>query len=272
MWHRTIDCLGLAVDVTSPLPELAAQLTAVLRTYAETTQSVSFAYELGTARYPRLVRDGTVVGQHDVTTDLVPAFELDLYQQVIGTVPGLVLHACALVGASGTAIVFTGRSGAGKSTLVRALLQRGFRYLSEECVALFAKQRCLGLARSLHVDDPDLPVPAGFACDDYFLRDRPGRPLRLFHPPEERIWRGEARTACVVAIDNHPEADGVLERLTAGAALAAVWPTSFRQDPRALDLATAGLEGVPTYQLRTSRPEQALEHALALATELGVHV
>lgn len=270
MWHRTIDCLGLAVDVTTPLPELADQLTAVLRTYADASRPVDIAYELGLARYPRLVRDGAVVSQHDATTDLVPAFELDLYQQLLAAVPGLVLHASALVGASGAAMVFTGRSGAGKSTLVRALLERGYRYLTEECVALFANQRCLGLARSLHVDDPDVPLPAGYRCDDYFLRGRPGRPLRLFHPPEHVIWRGEARTAAVVAIDNHPDADGALVRLTGGAALTTVWPTVFRQDAAALDLARAGLEGVPAFQLVSSRPEQALEAALALSSELGV--
>lgn len=270
MWHRTIDCLGLAVDVTSHLLELAAPLSAVLRTYADSSRRVDVAYELAMATYPRLVRDGAVVSEHDLTTDLVPAFEIDLYKKAISAVPGLVLHASALVGASGAAIVFTGRSGAGKSTLLRSLLQRGFRYLSEECVALFANQRCLGLARSLHVDDPDVPLPAGYACDDYFLRNRPGRPLRLFHPPEHVMWRGEARTAAVVAIDHRPDADGALLRLTGGSALAALWPTVFRQDAAALELAGAGLDGVPTFQLLTARPEQALEHALALSTELGV--
>ena len=94
--------------------------------------------------------------------------------------------------------------------------------------------------------------------------------VRLFHPPEPVIWRGEARTAAVVAIDHRPDADGRLVALTGGEALAALWPMVFRQDAGALELARIGLEGVRTYQLETSRSEQALERALALATELGV--
>jgi len=270
MWHRTIDCLGLAVAVTSPLPELAAQLTAVLGTYAETSRPADLVYQLDRGEYPQVVRGGQVVSAHDTPNDLVPALELDLYRAVISAVPGLVLHASALVGSSGAAIVFAGRSGAGKSTLVRALLARGFRYLSEECVALFANQRCLGLARSLHVDDAAIALPDGYTSDDYVLRGRVGAPLRLFHPPEHVMWRGEAGTAAVVVIDHRPDADGALVRLSSGAALAALWPTVFQQDAGALDLATAGLDGVPTFQLHTSRPEQALERALALANELGV--
>jgi len=270
MWQRTIDCLGLAVAVESPLPELASPLATVLATYADTTGAADLTYRLELAEQPRLIRDGAVASVQDHPLDLVPAFELDLYTHLIAAVRGLVLHAGAVVGGSGATLVFTGRSGAGKSTLIRALLARGFRYLSEECVALFADRRCRGLARSLHVDDPSLVPPPGYAWDPYVLRDRPEILLRLFHPPDHVVWRGDARTVAVVAIDHAPGAADSLDRLTGGAALAAIWPTAFRQDREALELAATALDGVPTFRLITSSAASALDHALALASELGV--
>ena len=155
-------------------------------------------------------------------------------------------------------------------TLVRALLAQGFRYLSEECVSLLENQRCRGLARSLHVGDAEVAVPDGYICDDYLRRGHGEHQLRLFHPPDQITWRGEPRTDDVVAIDHHPEADGRLVPLTGGAALAALWPTVFKQDAGALERARAGLDGVPVFQLQTSTPEQAIERALRLARELGV--
>lgn len=270
MWRRTIDCLGRSVAVSSSLLELAPHLTAVLRTYAETTRPADLTYELELGEWPHVVRDGTVICSNKTPLDLVLAFEVDLYRQVIGAADGLVLHASGLVGPSGSALVFAGRSGAGKSTLVRALLARGFRYLSEECVALLDNQRCRGLARSLHVGDAAVPVPEGYTCYDYLRRGHGIHELRLFHPPEHVIWRPEPRTAAVVAIDHHSEANGRLVALTGGAALAALWPTVFRQDAGAFDRVTAGIAGVPVYQLQTSTAEQALERALSLARDLGV--
>ena len=270
MWRRTIDCLGRAVTVASSLPELAPHLSGVLRTYAETSRPADLTYELELGEWPHVVRDGVVICGNKTSLDLVPSFELDLYRQVIAAADGLVLHASGLVGPSGAALVFTGRSGAGKSTLVRALLAQGFRYLSEECVALLENQRCRGLARPLHVGDADVAVPDGYICDDYVRRGHGEHQLRLFHPPERVIWRGDTRTAAVVAIDHHPEADGRLVPLSAGASIAALWPTVFRQDAGAFDRARAGIEGVPVFQLQTSTPVQAIERALSLARELGV--
>lgn len=270
MWRRTIDCLGRSVAVSSPLPELAPHLAAVLRTYAETTRPADLTYVLEQGEWPHVVRDGTVICSNKTPLDLVPAFEVDLYRQVINAAEGLVLHSSGLVGASGTALVFAGRSGAGKSTLARALLAKGFRYLSEECVSLLANQRCRGLARSLHVGDAAVPVPEGYTSYDYLRRGHGIHELRLFHPPEHVIWRPEPRTAAVVAIDHHPQANGKLVPLTGGAALAALWPTVFRRDADALDRVGAGIDGVPVFQLQTSTPEQAIERALSLAQDLGV--
>ena len=143
MWRRTIDCLGIAVGIESRLPALDALLVAVLRSYADASGLAAIEYVLSHAEWPQLARDGAVVARHDEDADLVPAVELDSYTQVLARVPGLPLHAGAVVGADGRALVVAGRSGSGKSTLVRALLTRGLSYLSEECVTLGPAARVL---------------------------------------------------------------------------------------------------------------------------------
>lgn len=270
MWHRTIDCLGVAVGITSSIPALAPALDAVFRTYADAGSPAALAYELEHTDWPRLVRDGNLVGRHDEDIDLVPALEIDLYAQVMARAHGLVVHAGAVVGARGDALVFAGQSGAGKSTLVRALLGRGYHYLTEECVAFRADQRCAGLARSLHVDDPTVPELPGFAVDDYELRRPTGiQRTRLFHPPAQKVWRVEARVVALLVIDHAPDAADTLTPLTGGALLSALWPVVFRRDAHAVSDAATGLAGVRGYALRTSTPAQALARVLTLAAEHG---
>lgn len=268
MWHRTIDCLGIPVGVTSKLRALAPALEALLRTYADADAPAALHYELERDAWPQLRRDGSVVTRRTEDDDLVPALELDLYQQVISRSRGLVVHAGAVVGANGAAVVFSGMSGAGKSTLVRGLMSRGFRYLSEECIALRAGRRCAGLARSMHVDDERVAVPPEFSSTPYLLRGRDG--LRLFHPPEARVWRGEARTAAVFVIEHADDAGDTLRELSSGELLVALWPMVFRQDADTFGDAAQGLDGVVKYALRTSTPGQALARVLAVAEELGV--
>lgn len=269
MWRRTVDCLGIAVGIESRLPALDALLAAVLRSYADAPGPAVIEYVLGHAAWPQLARDGAVVTRRDEDADLVPALELDLYTQVIARVPGLPLHAGAVAGADGRALVVAGRSGSGKSTLVRALLARGLSYLSEECVALAPGGTCLGLARALHLDPGEAALPPGFMLEPYPLRGV-ARALWLAHPPERAIWRAPARAAAVIAIDHGPDAPGTLEPLTAGAALAALWPAVLRPDATAIDGAAAVLAHVPAYRLSTRRPEHALDRVASLAAELAI--
>lgn len=271
MWRRTVDCLGVPAGITTTVPELEAPLDAVLRSYAEAYGEADLEYRLEVSGWPRLVRDGAVVGRHEQAIDLVAALELDLYAQVIERARGLVLHAGAVVSPGGLALVFAGRSGAGKSTLVRALLAGGFSYLSEECVALRPGGECVGLARALHVDDDRLPVPPGFRSDPYLLRRSDGtvRAARLLHPPGRLMWRGTARAVAVVAIEHADDAVAQLTELSGGEALAALWPAVFRTDATAVAQAAAILADVARFRLTTARPEQAVSRALSLAAELG---
>lgn len=272
MWHRTVDCLGVAVEIRSQVGELDATLASVFQTYADAGVPPQLEYVLEASDRPTLVRGGLPVRRCAVVIDLVAVLERDLYREVLARALGLLLHAGAVVGGGGAAMVFAGRSGAGKSTLVRALLDRGFAYLSEECVALVPGGSCRGLARSLHVDDDRIELPTGFTSGEYPIRTDDGgvRITRLFQPPERAIWRGAARAAALVAIDHAPDVGVAFEPMTGGMALARIWPAVFRPDPAAVQDAAHVLAGVARFYLRTSHPDEALECALALAADLGV--
>lgn len=269
MWRRILDCLGVPVAIRAGAPQ-AERLDAVFRGYRAVETAAAIEYELVGGAAPVVLRDGAAVRHLDVEEDLVPALELDLYREVVARAEGLVLHAGAVVGQGGAALIVAGRSGAGKSTLVRAMLAAGFGYMTEECVALRGG-RCVGLSRPLHVDDAAVAPPAGFAVDDYVVRQERGElRLRLFHPPESLMWRDDARAAALLHIDHAPGLATTLEPLAGGAALAELWPCAFRADEAALSDAAAALSEVNVYRLRSATPEAALARVRALAAELDV--
>lgn len=269
MWQRTIDCLGIPVGVRTDATEIVPLLEGVLRSYAETAAGAEIAYVLSQTG-PTLIRDGEPLSTWELPIELVSAFEVSLYNSVVLRSPGVPLHSGAITDAEGRAIIFAGRSGAGKSTLIRALLARGFHYLSEECNVLLGEQRVRGLARALNIDDPTLPAPAGYTCDPYAFRPGRATQMRMFHPPESQIWRGDARACSVVAITHAPDATNELVRLTGGESLTALWPAMFRHEPEMLDRVPAAFDGVPTWRLHTSSPEHALDAILQLAEARGL--
>jgi hypothetical protein len=271
MWQRRLDCLGISVAIECAVPAIEAQLAAVFRTYAESDRAPELRYRLFIEEWPTLERDDGERRRYDAPIDLVAALELDMYTQVAARASGLILHAAAVVGADGRALVFAGVSGAGKSTLLRSLLARGFFYLTEECVALSEAARCVGLARALHVAEEGVSVLDTFACERYEIRTAEGqRSLRIYHPPEDIIWRNVATAAAVVCLEHGPDRDDQLERLGSGATLARLWPMILRQRLAEAVDASMILSHVPCYSLRTTRPEHALEKALGLAKDLGV--
>jgi hypothetical protein len=269
VWQRTIDCLGTAVGVRTDAQVIVPLLEGVLRSYADVTTTAEISYVLA-ANGPQLIRDDEVLSTWELPIELVAAFEIDLYNRVVLRTAGVPLHSGAITDGDGRALIFAGRSGAGKSTLMRALLARGFRYLSEECNALLGERRVRGLARALNIDDPTLPVPPGYTCDRYAFRPERLTQMRMFHPPESQIWRGEARAVGVVSITHAPDAANELVALTSGEALTALWPAMFRHEPEMLGRIPAAFDGVSTWRLHTSTPEYALERITALAGTLGL--
>jgi len=271
MWRRTLDCLGVVVQISSRVAELDRVLESVFHTYAEASGTPAVDYALD-ADDLTLARDGETIRRCREAIDLVAVLELDLYRQVMSRASGLLLHAGAVVGSGGAALVFAGRSGAGKSTLVRALLDLGYDYLSEECVALAVDGTCRGLARSLHVDDDSVAAPAGFSRGEYPIRRDQGgvQVAGLLHPPPDRIWRGAARTVALIAIDHAEGAVDSLVPMSGGDALVRLWPTVFRADGEAVAEAGQALAAVARFHLHTSSPEAAIERVLALAAQLGV--
>ncbi len=268
MWQRVVDCLGVSVSIESDVPSIAEQLTAVFRTFADTGAEPQLRYVLAIGEQPTLLRDGKAL-HFDAALDLVGGLELDLYRRVAERATGLVLHAAAVVGGDQRTLVFTGVSGAGKSTLLRALLARGYSYLTEECVALRDARECTGLARALHVEDDTIEVPAGFTVNDYVMNVVSGgtKRTRLFHPPEASVWRRPARPAAVVLLSHGVDAPDTLVRISTAEALVGLWPMVFRGTP----LEAAGALGaLPCYRLHTTTPANAQRLAWDLGEELGV--
>lgn len=267
MWQRVVDCLGVATSVVSEVADIEGQLAAVFRTYADTERAPQLSYRLLVDEWPTVHRQDGWRKRGDSLIDLVPLLELDLYAQVTACASGLVLHAGAVVGANGQALVFPGVSGAGKSTLMRALLARGFDYMSEECVALSSDGTCIGLARALHIEDERVTLPSDFVTERYVLRTADGyRHTWLAHPPASRVWRAPSSVAAIVCLSHGADADNRLVRLGEGETLVRAWPAVLRQR---LDDSNA-LSCVPCYAMRTTTPERALDNVLGLAKELGV--
>jgi hypothetical protein len=79
------------------------------------------------------------------------AFQADAQLFVAEMAPKLVFVHAGVVGWRGRAIVIPGRSGAGKTTLVRALLERGASYLSDEYAVFDQRGRVRPYPRPLQI-------------------------------------------------------------------------------------------------------------------------
>lgn len=271
MWHRNIDCLGVSVGLACEVDVIETQLAAVFRTYAESGEIPAVSYRLVVEDVPTVRRSDGWMKRCEAVVDLVPTLEMSLYEAVTSRATGLMLHAAAVAGVDGRALVFPGVSGAGKSTLMRALLSRGFAYVSEECVAIAADGTCVGLARAMHVDDAMLAMPPGGSCEPYVIRTATGtQTSRLFHPDPQRVWRKPAAVAAIVCLDHGDDASNQLQALGVGATIARVWPMVLRQRVDDALAVSATLARIPRYLLRTTSAADALEQVLGAAKELGV--
>jgi hypothetical protein len=181
-----------------------------------------------------------------------------------------VLHAAAVAGRSGQALLLPGPNGSGKSTLVAGLLAAGFGYLSDDCVPIARDGRVVPVPFALCLKRPSWPVarpllPAFAAAPGlptlggrrYVpvrpLVRRPCVPARIVFP----------RYVAEAALRLDPlEPTETLARLVAGRA----W---IARDPEGLPAALRLLERLPAQALTYGRLGDAVEALSAMEPDTG---
>ncbi len=243
------------VEIDDAVPSLAH---ALIRSYPPAT-APELRYQLS----PRaLLRDGVPLPLDD-ERDLVPAFEMDLYEQVLArAAPGWLLHAAALE-VNGRALVLCGASGAGKTTLTLALAARGHRLLTEEVVWIDAHGTVRGLPRPLHIpaESPQRArVPSTWTKLPYAIRSRDGvlRENVLVVPAPEALVLDALPLHTIVRIGHGPDWPVHLEPSPPPIGLQRLWDRSLRQDDAGLETATAVLRTHGSYALSSTTENEAL--------------
>jgi hypothetical protein len=99
------------------------------------------------------------------------------------------VHA-GVVGVHGRAVVFPGTSGAGKTTLVRALVEAGATYYSDEYALLDAKGRVHPYARALSVRTDGADAKVRVPIDDLSTARSWAKPLPLGRVVQTEYSRG----------------------------------------------------------------------------------
>jgi hypothetical protein len=247
--------VAVSIDDAMPMAELAR---AIIRSYPP-APNAELRYEL---RADELRRDGERIAVADAR-DVVPAFEMDLYEQVVTrSAPGWLLHAAAL-DVNGRALVLCGASGAGKTTLTLALTARGHRLLSEEVVWIDNAATVRGLPRPIHIpaDSPQRGrIPSGWTQLPYPIRGRDGalRENVLVVPPPAVFELGPLPLHAIVRIGHGPAWPTHLEASPHHVALQRLWDRSLRQDDGGLETATQVLREHGSYALSSTREPDAL--------------
>ncbi|RMG08715.1 MAG: hypothetical protein D6731_21265 [Planctomycetota bacterium] len=146
------------------------------------------AYDLlARPRRPRLVLNGYSYRRAVEPEDLVDLLEYEVCTRVPALTRAVPLHAAALV-RDERALLLVGPSGAGKSTLARALVERGFGYVSDEQVYLGPGGAVEGMPRAIGLDGQARawPVPRALVAQAPVRAERavflapgrwPGAPL-----------------------------------------------------------------------------------------------
>ena len=246
---------SISVEIDDAVPALAH---ALIRSYPPAAEA-ELHYEL---RANAALRDGTPLPLDD-ERDLIPAFEMDLYEQVLArAAPGWLLHAAA-VEVGDRALVLCGASGAGKSTLTLALAARGFRMLTEEVVWIDAHGSVRGLPRPLHIpaDSPQRHrVPREWATLPYPIRGRDGavRENVLVVPAPAAFVLDPRPLHTIVRIGHGASWPVHLEPSPPHIAFQRLWDRSLRQDDAGLETATAVLRAHDSYTLSSTTESEAL--------------
>ena len=247
--------VAVAIDDGMPLAEIAH---AVIARYPA-AETAELHYRLQPGGVHRDENFSAVEQPMDVT----PAFEMDLYEQVVTrAAKGLVLHAAAIE-VNGQALVLCGASGAGKTTLALTLTARGYRLLTEEVVWIGPDGTVRGLPRALHVPEGSPlreRIPANWTQFTYPIRDRDGaqRHHVLVVPPPDVLQLEPLPLFALVRMGHGPDWPVRLEESPQSDALQRLWDRSLRRDEAGLEVATSLLRRYPSYVLSSTSETEAL--------------
>lgn len=249
---RTFEALGIPIvvawDDTAPFAELAEFLVSG---YAATSDPPALSYSLVESR---VTRAGFARELED-PVDVVPVFELDLYQRVVELAPpGWVLHAAALE-VDGRVFVFAGQSGAGKTTLTLALAEQGARILTEEIVHIAADGQVRGLARPIHLGDRAPPLTWRHCL--YPIRTSDGSVEQTIAAPDAYLT-GARPLDGLFHISHGPTLVPVVEPLPAPRAIAQLWDCTLRQNDDAMATAITVLRRNSAASLQSDSVAAAL--------------
>jgi serine kinase of HPr protein (carbohydrate metabolism regulator) len=253
---RRFVALATPVELTvdDALGDDITQLAAFLiDAYEPTDAPPAIAYHL----HDRVM---TAVDRYDDpvadVSDLVPLFELDLYQQAAERAPaGWLLHAATLE-RDGRAYVFAGPSGAGKTSLTLGLMARGWRLVTEEMTLVDRELKVRGLARPIHATRAS-ELPAIWHTLDYPIRGTAKNVLA--HPPIEQRVIDPLPLAAIVRIDHAADALDRCEPLSAQRAITRLWDATLRTDDDGLAAAVSVAARARLLELTTSSVGAAIE-------------
>ena len=206
--------------------------------------------------------------------DVVPMFELDLYQQVaVHAAPGWLLHAAALE-YEGGAYVFAGPSGAGKTTLTLELMNRGWRLITEEMVLIDRQLAVHGLARPIHApsEGPQRDrVPASWRSADYPIRagDTTNHSI-IVQPPLEARIREAVPLRRLIRLDHGIHLRPSIAPMPPHSALGRLWECTLRPDADGLAMASHILRQSHPILLHSSTPTEAAAQAFEITQLTGV--
>ena len=262
MWQRAFRALTVDIEISADDDDIIAVLEAVFASYGAARGGEMLRYRLASTTL-ELFRADELIYVADDRLDLVPALESDLYRQIVCYgAPGLwLLHAAALV-TGGKAIVLAGQSGDGKSSAATRLVGQGAGYLSDEYVAIDATGLVTGLSRPVAFvgREPTVAIPAGFVRAAYPVRiDGRVESTTLYHPPAELVAAQPAPLAYLARIRYVPAAPPAATRLSAGAAIAALWECTMNADQKVLGAAAQLIERVPVFAVSAATIDQLIE-------------
>jgi len=128
----------------------------------------------------------------------------------------LIIHA-AVIERNGKAIILPAPPGAGKSTLCAALINRGWRLLSDE-LALYdmAERLVYGMARPVNLKNASIDIVSTFVPDAVMtavVPDTTKGTVALMRPPQESVFRiAEPAEPAMIVLPNYKYgADPLLE-------------------------------------------------------------